>query len=89
MEKAANDRRLADSIFIAVASKRSTTRKECYGYCQESCKEAREEAGGKEARSEETRSEKTRCEKSTGEEGRPEESRQRSPQQSASPMRRS
>ena len=27
-----------DSIFIAVASKRSTTRKESYGYCQESCK---------------------------------------------------
>src|SRR6185295_1901834 len=53
------------------ASKRLTTRKECYGYCQES-KEAREEAGCKEARSEEIRSEKTRSEKSTGEEGRPE-----------------
>src|SRR5258708_34502373 len=57
------------SILIAVASKRSTTRKENYGYCQESSKEDREEGrqeAGEEA-GEETR------EESTGEESRAEE----------------
>src|SRR5438128_1609214 len=31
------------SMLIAVVSKRLTIRKESYGYCQESCKEARRE----------------------------------------------
>src|SRR2546429_4858278 len=44
-------------------------RKESYGYCQESCKEAREETRGEEARGEEARGEEGR------EEGRTEKSR--------------
>src|SRR5437016_4929070 len=69
MGSGSDDRRSTASMLIAVAS-RSTTRKESYGYCQESSKEGRQEGrqevGGQEA-GQEAR------EESTGEEGRAEE----------------
>ena len=61
------------SILVAVALERSTTRKENYGYCQESVKEDRQE-GRQEACGEEVRQE-TR-EESTGEESCAEESQE-------------
>src|SRR5437867_9547151 len=64
----------SDSITIAVASKRSTTRKETYGYCQESCKETRcqkarrkEIGGGEETRREESGGEESASEKGCAE----------------------
>jgi hypothetical protein len=68
-----------ESIFIAVAPKRSTHRKENYGYCQESYKEIREEAS-QEDRRKETRSQevsKESCAEESGTEKSSEENRRK------------
>ncbi len=68
----------------------STHRKENYGYCQESYKEAgREKARREEIRREETRREEIRREESTGEKTRREEAPRRNPPRSANRTPRS
>src|SRR6185295_18149295 len=65
----------------ALTARNKRHRKETYGYCKESCEEARQKARRQKARRQETRGEETRCQESVcderdpGQEGRREETR--------------